>query len=83
MYPLQLGNSSNLEEGQQVLAIGNTQGLKNQITSGIISGIEQPIPILSQNSSKHLPKMTIGISTDLILVMDMVAALYLILKDKL
>ena len=62
---LQLGNSSNLEEGQQALAIGNTQGLKNQITSGIISGIEQPIPGPSQNSSKPLPKMPIGISTDL------------------
>src|SRR6476469_5590025 len=62
---LQLGNSSNLEEGQQVLAIGNTQGLKNQITSGIISGHEQPIPVLSQNSTKSLPKMPIGISTNL------------------
>ena len=62
---LQLGNSSNLEEGQQVLAIGNTQGLKNQITSGIISGLEQPIPVLSQNSTTSLAKMPIGISTDL------------------
>lgn len=62
---LQLGNSSNLEEGQQVLAIGNTQGLKNQITSGIISGLNQPIPVLSQNSNTTLPKMPIGISTDL------------------
>ena len=65
LIPLQLGNSSNLEEGQQVLAIGNTQGLKNQITSGIISGVEQPIPVLSQNSNTTLPKMPIGISTDL------------------
>ena len=39
--------------------------MKNQITSGIISGIERPIPVLSQNSSKPLPKMPIGISTDL------------------
>ena len=65
LVSLQLGNSSDLQEGQQVLAIGNTQGLKNQITSGIISGLNQPIPVLSQNSSKPLPKMPIGISTNL------------------
>ena len=57
--------TSNLEEEQQVLAIGNTQSLKNQITSGIISGLLQPIPVLSQNSTKSLPKMPIDISTDL------------------
>jgi S1-C subfamily serine protease len=62
---LQLGNSSNLEEGQQVIAIGNTLGLKNQITSGIVSGLDQPIPVLSQNSSQLLPKMPIGISDNL------------------
>jgi S1-C subfamily serine protease len=39
--------------------------LKNQITSGIISGLLQPIPVLSQNSTKSLPKMPIDISTDL------------------
>jgi putative serine protease PepD len=65
LVPLQLGNSSTLEEGQQVLTVGNTMGLKNQITSGIISGLEQPIPVLSKNSSISLPKMPIGISTSL------------------
>ena len=65
LLSLQLANSSSLQEGQQVFTIGNTQGLKNQITSGIISGLEQPIPVLSQNSSKTLPKMPIGISTNL------------------
>jgi len=65
LVSLLLGNSSDLQEGQQVLAIGNTQGLKNQITSGIISGLNQPIPVLSQNSSKPLPKMPIGISNSL------------------
>jgi len=64
LIPLQLGNSSSLEEGQQVVAIGNTMGLKNQITSGIISGLEQPIPVLS-NVFTSFPKFTIGISTNL------------------
>ena len=65
LLPLQLGNSSTLEEGQQIITVGNTVGLKNQITSGIISGLEQPIPVLSQNPSISLPNMPIGISTSL------------------
>lgn len=65
LVPLQLGNSSNLQEGQPILAIGNTFGFKNVITSGIIGGLQQPIPILSANSSRSLPKMPIGILTNL------------------
>lgn len=37
LVPLQLGNSSQLEVGQYVAAIGNPFGLDNTMTSGIIS----------------------------------------------
>jgi S1-C subfamily serine protease len=35
------------------------------MTSGIISRLLEPIPVLSQNSTKSIPKMPIGISIDL------------------
>ncbi len=65
LVPLQLANSTSLEEGQQVLAIGNTIGLSNQITGGMISGLGQPISVFGQNTSKSIPKMPIGITTSL------------------
>lgn len=37
LYPLPLGNSSNLRIGDQVAAIGNPFGLSGSITSGIVS----------------------------------------------
>jgi serine protease Do len=65
LIPLPIANSTNLEEGQQVVAIGNTMGLSRQITSGIISGIVQPIPVFDQNISKSSTKIPNGITTSL------------------
>ena len=65
LIPLPVANSTNLEEGQQVVAIGNTMGLSRQITSGIISGLVQPIPVFEQNISKSSPKIPNGITTSL------------------
>jgi S1-C subfamily serine protease len=42
--PLTFGNSSLLQVGQQVAAIGNPFGLKNFMTEGIISGIGVVLP---------------------------------------
>jgi S1-C subfamily serine protease len=45
LKPLVLGNSSNLEVADTVIAIGNPFGLSDAITTGIVSGIGRSIPI--------------------------------------
>ena len=45
LKPLVLGNSSNLEVADTVIAIGNPFGLSNAMTTGIVSGIGRSIPI--------------------------------------
>src|SRR5919197_106371 len=42
--PLVIGNSSNLEVGQQVIAIGNPFGLSDSMTTGIISQMQRLLP---------------------------------------
>jgi S1-C subfamily serine protease len=45
LKPLILGNSSNLEVADTVIAIGNPFGLSDAMTTGIVSGIGRSIPI--------------------------------------
>jgi S1-C subfamily serine protease len=45
LKPLMMGNSSNLEVGDTVIAIGNAFGLSDAMTTGIVSGIGRSIPI--------------------------------------
>jgi S1-C subfamily serine protease len=45
LKPLVLGNSSNLEVADTVIAIGNPFGLSDATTTGIVSGIGRSIPI--------------------------------------
>ena len=48
--PAEIGNSSTLRIGQQVVAIGNALGqYSNTVTSGIISGTGRPITASSEN----------------------------------
>jgi S1-C subfamily serine protease len=47
LKPLALGNSSNLEVGDAVIAIGNPFGLSDTMTTGIVSGIGRSLPAAS------------------------------------
>jgi S1-C subfamily serine protease len=42
--PLPIANSSNVEVGDQVIAIGNPFGLSDTMTTGIVSGIARVVP---------------------------------------
>jgi S1-C subfamily serine protease len=53
LTPLPLGSSSNLEVGQQVIAIGNPFGLADSMTTGIISQIGRLLP--NQNAGFSIP----------------------------
>ena len=44
LNPLVIGNSSNLEVGDPVIAVGNPFGLSGTITTGIVSGIGRLLP---------------------------------------
>ncbi|MST04275.1 MAG: trypsin-like serine protease [Candidatus Pacebacteria bacterium] len=50
---IKLGDSSNIELGEEVLAVGNALGLfKNTVSSGIISGLSRSIKAASEIDSK-------------------------------
>jgi S1-C subfamily serine protease len=44
LYPLSLGDSSNLKVGEQIAAIGNPFGLSGSMTSGIVSQLGRLLP---------------------------------------
>jgi serine protease Do len=63
---LELGNSDDVKQGQAVLALGNPQGLKNSVVSGVVSGVREmegrpmiqlAIPIEPGNSGGPLVDM--------------------------
>jgi S1-C subfamily serine protease len=47
LKPLAVGNSSNIEVGDTVIAIGNPFGLSDTMTTGIVSGIGRSLPAAS------------------------------------
>jgi serine protease Do len=66
LTPLELGDSSKLKDGQPVVALGNPQGLRHSVVSGVVSGqrtlegrpmIQVAIPIEPGNSGGPLLDM--------------------------
>jgi len=53
LHPLQMGDSSLLQVGEQVAAIGNPFGLSGSMTSGIVSQIGRLLP--TQNTGFSIP----------------------------
>jgi S1-C subfamily serine protease len=51
LTPVTLGDSSNLEVGDEVIAIGYPYGLDQSVTSGIISGLDREGSASSSNST--------------------------------
>jgi S1-C subfamily serine protease len=58
IVPLSIGNSSNLEVGQQIIAIGNPYGLADTMTTGIISQTDR---LLSDPNNQYSIPNTIQI----------------------
>ncbi len=62
LKPAELGNSSTIRIGQQVVAIGNSLGqYRNTVTSGIISGTNRPV---TAQSGRTIETLTDLIQTD-------------------
>lgn len=51
LTPASLGESGNLDVGEQVLAIGSPFGLEATVTSGIVSAINRPVSVGSAGGS--------------------------------
>jgi putative serine protease PepD len=51
LTPAALGESGNLDVGEQVVAIGSPFGLEATVTSGIVSALHRPVSIPGQGSS--------------------------------
>jgi putative serine protease PepD len=62
LTPISLGSSGDLRVGQPVLAIGSPLGLDGTVTSGIISALNRPMPILVD--SEDSPLVGNAIQTD-------------------
>jgi S1-C subfamily serine protease len=54
LHPLSLGDSSNVEVGEPVVAIGNPFGLDRTVTSGIVSALQRQIQAPNGFSISHV-----------------------------
>jgi putative serine protease PepD len=53
LTPVQLGSSSNVRVGQEVVAIGSPLGLSGTVTSGIISALDRPVRAGGEGSGQE------------------------------
>jgi serine protease Do len=56
LLPLSFGNSSQVQIGEQVIAIGNPFGLSGTLTVGVVSGLGRTIPSLASEEVPGLPR---------------------------
>jgi putative serine protease PepD len=61
LTPAVLGQSSNVQVGQQVVAIGSPQGLTGTVTSGIVSAFNRTVAVQSEDGSSVVYN---GLQTD-------------------
>jgi putative serine protease PepD len=62
LTPATLGQSANLQVGQQVVAIGSPQGLTGTVTNGIVSAFNRTVTV--QSESGGAPVVYNGMQTD-------------------
>lgn len=51
LTPAQFGDSSQLEVGEQVVALGSPAGLEASVTTGVVSGLDRMVKVQSENIS--------------------------------
>jgi serine protease Do len=56
LIPLSFGNSSQVQIGEQVSAIGNPFGLSGTLTVGVVSGLGRSIPSLASEEVPNFPR---------------------------
>jgi len=54
LYPIEIGNSSDLRVGMKVYAIGNPFGLERTMTTGIISSLNRSLQVTRDRSIKSI-----------------------------
>jgi S1-C subfamily serine protease len=54
LFPIEIGDSSNLRVGQRIIAIGNPFGLERTMTDGIISSLNRQLPSRNRRTMKSI-----------------------------